>query len=62
MACEHKRLKCTNNVFSCLDCGAVVLNPCVNDQPEGQEEKPAEAPKRKRKTKKEAATDGSDSD
>jgi hypothetical protein len=49
MACEHKRLKCTNNVFSCLDCGAMVPNPYVNDQPEGQEEK--QAPKRKRKTK-----------
>ena len=49
MACEHKRLKCTNNVFFCLDCGAMVPNPYVNDQPEGQEEK--KAPGRKRKTK-----------
>lgn len=53
MACQHKRLRCTNNVFYCLDCGAMVPNPYVNEQPEGQEEKPAEAPKpgRKRKTK-----------
>ena len=56
MACEHKRLKCTDNVFYCLDCGAVLPNP--------YEAKEQEAPKpgRKRKTKKEAATDGSDSD
>lgn len=54
MACEHKRLKCTNNVFYCMDCGAVVPNPYVNEQPEGQEEKPAEVPKTSRKrTRKE---------
>ncbi len=57
MACEHKRLKCTNNVFFCLDCGAMVPNPY-------EAQKPAEVPKPggKRKTKKEAAADGSDSD
>lgn len=22
--CEHKRLVCTDNVFTCLDCGAVL--------------------------------------
>lgn len=26
MPCEHKRLRCTNNAFFCLDCGAAVLN------------------------------------
>lgn len=52
MSCEHKRLKCTNNVFSCLDCGAVVPNPYIGKQQEAREEKPSEAPKtaRKRKT------------
>ena len=60
MECEHKRLKCTNNVFFCLDCGAMVPNPYENDRPEGQEEK--QAPKRKRRTKKEVAVDDSDSD
>lgn len=54
MACAHNRIKCTNNVFFCLDCGAVVPNP--------YEVEKQEAPKKKRKTKKEAATDGSDSD
>ena len=48
MACEHKRLKCTDNVFYCLDCGAMVPNPY-------EAEKPSEAQKKavKRKTKKE---------
>ena len=48
MSCEHKRLKCTDNVFYCLDCGAMVPNPY-------EAEKPSEAPKKavKRKTKKE---------
>ena len=56
MACEHKRLKCTNNVFSCLDCGAVLPPDVLQRKPEGQEEKPAEAPKtgRKRKAKTQA--------
>ena len=56
MACEHKCLKCTNNVFFCLDCGAMVPNPYEVEKQE------APKPGRKRKTKKEAATDGSDSD
>lgn len=54
MECEHKRLKCTNNVFYCMDCGAVVPNPYEagkpeTEQPEGQGEK--QAPRRKRKAK-----------
>ena len=55
MECEHKRLKCTNNVFYCLDCGAEVASPYAVDKQEGQEEKPAEAQKtgRKRKRKEE---------
>lgn len=53
MVCEHKRLKCTNNVFFCLDCGAMVPNPY-------EAKKPEEVPKKagKRKIKKEAAADG----
>lgn len=57
MECEHKRLKCTNNVFYCMDCGAVVPNPYeVNQHKEVQEEKPAETKIKpsKRKGKKEA--------
>ena len=55
MACEHKRLKCTDNVFYCLDCGAMVPNPYENGKQIGQEENPAEAPKKavKRKSRKE---------
>lgn len=53
MTCKHERLRCTNNAFFCLDCGAAVLNPFeVNQHKEGQKEKPADAPKRKRKTAK----------
>lgn len=51
MACEHKRLKCTNNVFSCLDCGAVLPPDVLQRKPEGQKEKPSEAPKTGRKRK-----------
>ena len=39
MTCEHKRLKCTNNVFSCLDCGAVVPSPYEQKEPEKPEKK-----------------------
>lgn len=55
MACEHKHLRCTNNIFYCLNCGAVVPNPYEAGKPE-------EAPKKKRKTKKEAAADGAGAD
>lgn len=46
MNCKHERLCCTNNVFFCLDCGAMVPNPY-------EAKKPAEAqkPGRKRKAK-----------
>ena len=27
MACEHKRLRCTDGIFYCLDCGARVDAP-----------------------------------
>ena len=46
MACEHKRLKCTNNVFYCMDCGAVVPNPYEGKASTGPEEKPAETVKK----------------
>jgi len=44
--CEHNRLKCTNNVFYCLDCGAVVQQ---EDKPE---EKPEEKPVKRARKKK----------
>ena len=52
MNCKHERLCCTNNVFSCLDCGAVLPPDVLQRKPEGKKEKPADAPKtgRKRKT------------
>lgn len=48
MSCEHKRLKCTNNVFYCLDCGAMVPNPY-------EAKKPEEVPKTARKRKAKGA-------
>ena len=32
MACEHKRLRCTNGEFFCLDCGAKVEIPVYQRQ------------------------------
>jgi hypothetical protein len=48
MACNHDRIKCTDNVFYCAVCGAKVEMPV-------REEKPVEAKKTpaKRKSKKE---------
>lgn len=49
MACNHDRIKCTDNVFYCAVCGERVEMPA-------QEEKPAEAKKTpvKRKRKENA--------
>lgn len=56
MACEHKNLICTNNVFFCRDCGVMVAAPVSFEESAAEEEKPSEAPKKaaKRKAKKEA--------
>lgn len=43
MACEHKRLRCTNGEFFCLDCGAKVEIPVY----QAEHVEPAEKPKRK---------------
>lgn len=55
MECRHERLKCTDNVFYCLSCGAVVPSPFAGDKQEGQKENAPEGPKKavKRKAKKE---------
>ena len=54
MNCNHERLRCTNNVFFCLKCGAQVASPYKADKNPQEAGKPAEAPKRaaKRTTKK----------
>lgn len=67
MLCKHLAIRCTDNRFFCLLCGAEIDPPkpqeekpkpasgVADDKQEGQEKKPAEAPKRavKRKAKKE---------
>ena len=52
MECKHKQFKCTNNVFYCITCGAVLPDPYHAVKDEGEQPKPAEAQKtgRKRKT------------
>lgn len=56
MACDHKDLICTNNVFFCRACGAMVAAPVSFEELTAEKEKPAEAPKKavKRKARKEA--------
>ena len=52
MACDHKQLKCTDNRFFCLVCGAEVASPHEADKQEGQEERPVETQKTGRKRKR----------
>ena len=54
MACNHEQLRCTDNVFFCVLCGAQVARPAKVDKESTPAGKPAEAPKRaaKRTTKK----------
>lgn len=47
MACTHKRLKCTDNIYYCLDCGAEVPDPNMQEEKPAEEKKPA--PKRRAK-------------
>ena len=49
--CEHKRLRCTDGVYYCLDCGAKVDPP-----------KPAEEPKPKRRTRRKDDDNGQNKD
>jgi hypothetical protein len=53
MACDHKQLKCTDNRFFFLICGAEIADPFAVKEDTDRAEKPAESPKtgRKRKTK-----------
>ena len=52
MTCNHETFKCTNGVFSCLKCGAVIPNPYEANQipapVENAQEPPKKAAKRKR--------------
>lgn len=54
MNCKHEQLRCTNNVFFCLKCGAEVPSPYKAEKNTPEKENGSEAPKRavKRTTKK----------
>lgn len=47
MACEHKRLRCTDGVFYCLECGAKVDAPAPVKAAEEAKEASTERPKRR---------------
>ena len=46
MSCNHEQIRCTNNVFFCLKCGAEVPSPFGAGKPSPETEKPTEAPKK----------------
>lgn len=46
MNCKHEHVRCTNNVFFCLKCGAEVPSPYQAGKNPSGAGKPAEAPKR----------------
>lgn len=47
MACEHKRLRCTDGIYYCLDCKVRVDPPAVVKAPTGAKEAVVEGGKRK---------------
>ena len=51
--CEHKRLKCVDNVLSCMDCGSILpLEALTERKDKTLTETAAEAPKKPRKRAK----------
>lgn len=54
MECKHKQFKCTNNVFYCITCGAVLPDPYHAGKDEGEQPKPVDGQKKpvKRRTRK----------
>ena len=51
--CEHKRLKCVDNVLSCMDCGAFLpLEALTAGKDKPLTENAPEAPKKPRKRAK----------
>ena len=47
MICEHKRLRCTDGIYYCLDCKIRVDPPAVVKAPTGAKEAAVEGGKRK---------------
>ena len=57
MDCKHKRIRCTDNRFFCMDCGAEFTPPgeAVKEPVEPHDAPEAEKKPAKRRTKKEGA-------
>ena len=43
MTCDHKRIRCTDNVFFCLDCGARLDPPGAMEVPKQTKRKGGKA-------------------
>lgn len=52
MICNHEQFKCTNGVFSCLKCGAVIPNPYEGKETVAKKENAPEGPKKAVKRKR----------
>lgn len=46
MNCKHEQVRCTNNVFFCLKCGAEVPSPYQAGKNSSGAGKPADGPKK----------------
>jgi len=52
VTCDHETIKCTNGVFSCLKCGAVIPNPYEGKATTAPAETAPEPPKKAAKRKR----------
>ena len=58
MNCTHDRLRCTNNAFFCLKCGAHVASPFEAEKHTTETAKPAERPpEAKKRTRRKTTVD-----
>lgn len=49
MACEHTAIRCTDCVFYCIDCGAIVNAPAAEKPVETENKAATDAPKKRAK-------------
>ena len=58
MECKHEHLKCTDNIFTCLDCGTVVPDPFQPEpvpDPDPESDPGPVVPEKPKRTRKAAA-------